>query len=251
VTRLSPSTDEEIAKRISASTSSYTTESNEDTFKSDTVFESFHHQAKTPISDQALLAGFLTLWLKRCVVPMLSYEAIVTDMVCPTVLLAHGKSISLLQAMVADIQSGLRALIKSLCQVEAIVDSQGRHMVDSEGRPEVRTLNPRIELPYTYLMAWYFMHYPSLMTAVSPSEGFIPFVQRLEISSWSQYYMFYIQKAILSCSNYQLDRCFPEISNASYGDKFADLAGPDEFTRLPSGVFWWLINIRLGYLVFQ
>jgi len=64
VTRMAPSTDEEIAERITASTSSCTTESNEDTFKPDKVFESFHHQAKILISDQALLACFLTLWLK-------------------------------------------------------------------------------------------------------------------------------------------------------------------------------------------
>jgi len=123
VTRLAPSTDEEIAERISASTSSYTTESNEDTFKPDTVFESFHHQAKIPMSDHTLLAGFFTLWLKRCVVPILPHEVIVADVVYPAVLLAHGRSISLLQAMVAGIQNGLRALTKSLCQVEAIVDS--------------------------------------------------------------------------------------------------------------------------------
>ena len=86
-------------------------------------------------------------------------------------------------------------------------------------------------------MAWYVMHYPSLMIGVSPSEGFVPFVQRLESSSWSHYYMFYVRKALLSSSNYQLDRCFPENFNASYGDKFVDLAGPDEFTRLASGVF--------------
>jgi len=57
-------------------------------------------------------------------------------------------------------------------------------------------------------------------------------------------------KNFLSSSNYLLDRCFPEISGTSYGDKFADLAGPDDFTRPPSGVFWWLINVRPGYLVF-
>ena len=79
-----------------------------------------------------------------------------------------------------------------MCQVEAIVNSQGRPVVDSEGRPEVKTPNPRVELPYMYLMAWYVMHCPSLMTAVSPSEGFVPFVQRLENSSWSQYYMYYV-----------------------------------------------------------
>jgi len=100
-------------------------------------------------------------------------------------------------------------------------------------------------------MAWYVMHCSSLMKAVSPSEGFIPFVKRLESSSWSQYYMFYVWKTILNSSNYQLDRCFPEISGASYGDKFADLAGPDEFMWLPSGVFWWLINIWPEYLVFR
>ena len=93
------------------------------------------------------------LWLKRCVVPTLPHEVIVADVVYPAVLLAQRKSIALFPAMVAGIQSGLRALTKSLCQVEAIVDSQGRPVIDSEGRLEVRTPNPRVELPYTYLMA--------------------------------------------------------------------------------------------------
>jgi len=53
------------------------------------VFESFHHQA--PMSDRALLAGFLMLWLKRCAVLTLPHEVIVADMVYPTALLAHGK----------------------------------------------------------------------------------------------------------------------------------------------------------------
>jgi len=117
-------------------------------------------------------------------------------------LLAYGKFIALLPAMVARIQSGLRALIKSVCQVEAIVDSQGRPVVDSEGRPKVKTPSPRIEPPYMYLMAWYVMHCPSLMTASSPFEGFTLFVQRLEKSSWSQYYMYFARKSILSSSNY-------------------------------------------------
>jgi len=117
------------------------------------IFESFHHQAQIHISDRALLASFLMLWLKRCVVPTLPHEVIVANVVYPAVLLAYGKSIALLPAMVAGIQSGLRVLIKSLCQVEAIVDSQGRPVVDSEGKLEVKTPNPRIELTYTYLMA--------------------------------------------------------------------------------------------------
>jgi len=61
VTWLAPSTDEKIVERISASTSSYTKESNEDTFKPDVIFESFHHQAKILISDRAIMKGFLML----------------------------------------------------------------------------------------------------------------------------------------------------------------------------------------------
>jgi len=95
MTQLALSIDEEIIERISASTSSYITESNDDIFKPNTVFKSFHHQAKVPMSDRALLAGFLMLWLKRCVVPTLPHEVIVADVVYPAVLLAYGKSISL------------------------------------------------------------------------------------------------------------------------------------------------------------
>ena len=62
-------------------------ESNEDTFKPDIVFDSFHHQAKIPISDEALLAGFLMMWLKRCIVPTLPHEVVVADVVYLTVLL--------------------------------------------------------------------------------------------------------------------------------------------------------------------
>jgi len=93
------------------------------------------------------------LWLKRCVVPTLPHEVIVVDVVYPAVLLAHGKSIALFPAMVAGIQSGLRALAKSFCQVEVIVDAEDHSVTDSNGRPLVKTPNPRVELPYTYLMA--------------------------------------------------------------------------------------------------
>jgi len=107
VSRLTTSTYSEIAERVSESMTSYITESNEDTFKTDTIFNSFHYQAKIPISDRALLAGFLMLWLKRCVMPILPHEVIVADVAYPTVLLAHGRSLSLLFAMIDCLQSGL------------------------------------------------------------------------------------------------------------------------------------------------
>jgi len=53
--------DAEIKEKINASTTLYTIESNEDTFRPGTIFESFHYQAKSPISNRSLLAGFLML----------------------------------------------------------------------------------------------------------------------------------------------------------------------------------------------
>ena len=76
------------------------------------------------------------------------------------------------------------------------------------------------------------MHCLSLMTAVPSSEGFVPFVQRLENSSWSHYYMFFVWNSIMNNSNYQLDCCFPKIFGASYGDKFADLLETSSFRKL-------------------
>jgi len=64
VTGMAPSTDEEIAERITTSTSSYKTELNEDTFNPDIVFESFHHQARIPISERALLAHVVAEMLR-------------------------------------------------------------------------------------------------------------------------------------------------------------------------------------------
>jgi len=174
VTRLAPSTDEEIAERISASTSSYTTESKEDTFKPDVIFESFHHQAKTSIPNRALLVGFLMLWFKQCVVLTHPHKVIVIDMVYPVVLVAHGKSIALFPAMVVGIQSGLQALTKSFCEVEAIVDVKGNPVKNSNDHPLVKTPSSKVELPYTYLISWYVMHFSSLINTVSASESFTP-----------------------------------------------------------------------------
>jgi len=93
------------------------------------------------MSNWALLAGFLILWLKRCVVSTLLYEVIVADVVYPAVLLFHGKSIALLPAR---IQNGLRAIMKSFCQVEAIVDIKGNPVKDSNGHPLVKTSSLRV-----------------------------------------------------------------------------------------------------------
>ena len=90
VSRLKVCTEEELADRIADSVDFYTADSDEDIFAAETIFESFHRQARTLISGKALLAGFLMLWLKKCVVPTLPHEAITVDVVYPAVMLAYG-----------------------------------------------------------------------------------------------------------------------------------------------------------------
>jgi len=162
------------------------------------------------------------LWLKRCIIPTLPHEVIIADVVYPAVLLAYGRSLSLLSAMVGCLQSVLRTLCQSLYNVVVEKDKEGYVVVSTDGRPRVRTPNPHLELPYTYLMTWYIMHCPTLMSAVQSSEDSMPFVQRLECLAWNGWYMLKIRQ-ILQCSmNYQLVRCFPEFSRALYGEKFSD-----------------------------
>ena len=64
------------------------------------ILRSFHHQARRPTSQKALLAGFLTVWLKRCVVPSSSGDVIHPTVLLPAVHLVHGRPLGLLSAMV-------------------------------------------------------------------------------------------------------------------------------------------------------
>ena len=97
--------------------------------------------------------------------------------------------------------------------------------------------NPCVELPYTYLMTWYVMHCPSLLSAVQSSDDSMPFVQRLERSTWNGCYMLKIWQILQSSMNYQLVRCFPDFSKSLYGEQFSDRPGTDGFTILLSAFF--------------
>ena len=177
------------------------------------------------------------IWLKQCVGLTLPHEIIIADVVYSTVPLAFSQSLALLPAMVGCIKSKLRVLTKSFCHMKTLVDEEGNVLADQNGTAQSKMPNPRVELPYTYLVAWYVMHYPSLLTVVQVSKGFVPFVQRLERSSWNHSYMFFIRRIIQKGMNYQLAWCFPEIHEASYGDRFLDFAGSNGSTILSTGVF--------------
>jgi len=64
--------------------------------------------------------------------------------------------------------------------VKPLVDEEGNPLIDQNGKPQIKIPNPRVRLPYTYLIAWYALHCLSLMTSVPTSEDFMLFVQRLE-----------------------------------------------------------------------
>jgi len=160
------------------------------------------------------------LWLKRCIVPTLPHEVIVADVVYLAVLLTYGQYLGLLPAMVGCLQSGLRVLCQSFYNVVAEEDREDNVVVGSDGEPRMKIPNPRIELPYTYLMALYIMHYSSLMSALQSSKDSMLFVQQLERSTCNGWYMLMIRQILQSSMNYQLVRCFSDILGASYGSDF-------------------------------
>jgi len=54
--------------------------------------------------------------------------------------------------MVSYLQSGLCALTLSFCDVE-VMEYEGNVILEKNGEPKRKTLNPRVELSYTYLAA--------------------------------------------------------------------------------------------------
>ena len=117
-------------------------------------------------------------------------------------------------------QNGLRVLTTQFCKTVPEIDEFGDDVLDRNREPKRTTPRPRVELPYTYLVAWFIMHCPSLMSAVKEHAEGVPFVQRLERSTWLGNYSAVIRRIIQSSTNYQLFRCFPDFPGATFGDEF-------------------------------
>ena len=84
------------------------------------------------------------------------------------------------------------------------IDEFGEDVLDDKMEPKKTTPKPRVELPYTYLVARFVMHCPALMSAVKEHAEGVPFVQRLERSTWSGNYSVVIRRILQSSANYQL-----------------------------------------------
>src|SRR4051812_3367080 len=79
-------------------------------FPAGSLIESYHYQSTRAISDRALMASFLMIWLKRCILPV---ENIGADVILPAVVLCFNHGIALLPALMARIHRGLRDLVSS------------------------------------------------------------------------------------------------------------------------------------------
>ena len=87
-----PISEEDIHQKIISSVhEDIVLEEDDEIYEKDDKFKSFHHQAKHLMSRRAILAGFLSVWLKKCVVPSPPHDGILSWALLPAVQLAHGK----------------------------------------------------------------------------------------------------------------------------------------------------------------
>ena len=130
------------------------------------------------------------------------------------------------EVLIVDVVYLVILLTLSFSRVEVMEDEEGNVILEKNGEPRRKTHNPRMELPYTYLAAWYMMHCPALMSAVQESNGvFVPFFQKLEHSKWQGGYMAATRKIIQSNINYHLFRCFSDFPRTAFGDTSIDVQG--------------------------
>ncbi|ONK56859.1 uncharacterized protein A4U43_C10F13860 [Asparagus officinalis] len=232
---LTPSGVNILMKKIDAH--SYTTSSSEGGFPAGTKFKSFLWHATAPIRPMTLLAGFLAIWLKKCVVSYQSCDALPLEVLYPAVQLAYKKELSLLPVMVANIHRGLRQLSGAFTRKE------------KESPTQIPTL--KTELPYTYLMAWFVLHRPDMMSVPSATDHSVPLLQLLENGKWEGRGFSDVRQQLQVHKCWTFSTCFPQFSGR-YGDSLTDEERPREYrTHLDIGCFNWLVNIRPGYLTFR
>ncbi|XP_020271457.1 uncharacterized protein LOC109846622 [Asparagus officinalis] len=234
---LTPSDVNQLITKINAQ--SYRTESSEGGFLKGTKFNTFLWQATKRMKPATLLSGYLAIWLKRCVVPHQSSEALPLEVLFPAVQLVVRGRLSLLSAMIADLHSGLRNLANTFTKVGA--------------EPSTKIPLSSVEFPYTYLMAWLVLHRSDMMSAPDASDPEIPLLQLLEGCKWlypSRPWTDRVRQ-FKNAKCWEFYKCFPRFSGA-YNDTLVDEEMPGaNRTSLDTGSFHWLMNIRPGYNVFR
>ena len=78
-------------------------EENDGEYYQGDTFLSFHLQAKRPISRKALSAGYLSAWLKRCVISSPPHDKITPLVILVAVQLVYKQSLGLLPVIICRI----------------------------------------------------------------------------------------------------------------------------------------------------
>src|SRR3954462_183958 len=162
------------------------------------------------MTSRARFDGFLSIWLAKCIVP--TREAVTVGVLLPAARLACGVRIALVLAIIANIQHGLREVAAS-------------YLKDSS-KP------PRARLAYTYLVSWYVLHCPALMTPTPSFDPATPFVGSVAECSWTLSQRPEIRQFLSRPENYQLYRCPPSFDETANDGSFVDSAGGDGSTML-------------------
>ncbi|ONK72843.1 uncharacterized protein A4U43_C04F23830 [Asparagus officinalis] len=184
-----------------------------------------------------LLAGYLVIWLKKCVVPYQSGDILPLEVLYPTVQLAYKKELSLLPVMVANIHRGLRQISSAFTRKE------------SESPAQIPTI--KVELPCTYLMVWFVLHRSDMMSVPNATDHSVPLLQLLENGKWEGRGFPDIRKQLQVHKCWAFSTCFLQFSSR-YGEYLIDEEKPREYrTHLDIDCFNWLVNIRPGYLTFR
>src|SRR4051812_29513033 len=181
------------------------------------------------MTSRARFAGFLSIWLAKCVVP--TREAVTFGVLLLAARLACGARIALVPAIIANIQHGLREVSTAY--------------LANSSKP------PRARLAYTYLASWYVLHCPALMTLMPLLDLATPFIGRVAECSWTTSHRPEVCQLLSHPENYQLCRCPPSFDETVDDGSFVDLAGEEGSTMLAPGPFTWLLNIRPGYHLFR
>lgn len=97
--------------------------------------------------------------------------------------------------------------------------------------------NPRIELPYTYLMAWFVLHCPMLKEPLKKAD--VLFIRQLEELNWTHDYLFNVRMILMNHPAYEVFCCLPFIPNAELREEYKDVSSAEDerLTTLSPGLF--------------
>lgn len=106
--------------------------------------------------------------------------------------------------MVSNLQSGFGELFNGFLLEDK---TNGKATKRST---KLKTSNLRVEMPYTYLIAWLVMNYPFLRTAANYHSMDKPFTMEMyECCSWRSHSMSVIRKTLQHHQNYRSAVAFP------------------------------------------